>query len=116
MRCARVVIADRHPVVVHGLISLLGAQSDFKVVASCYDGKKCLQAIRDLSPDIALLDIFMPGLTGLDILAAATSEHLRTRIVFLTASAEDRDLIIAAARGAYGVVLKEAAPDVLVHC
>jgi two-component system, NarL family, nitrate/nitrite response regulator NarL len=41
---------------------------------------------------------------------------LPTRIVFLTASAEDRDLIIAAARGAYGVILKEAAPDVLVHC
>src|SRR5258708_34544537 len=116
MRCVKVVIADRHPVVVCGLMSRLGAESDFKVVASCYDGKKCIQAIRDLSPDIALLDIFMPGLTGVDILAAATSEHLSTRIVFLTASAEDRDLIIAAARGAYGVVLKEAAPDVLVHC
>ena len=116
MRSTKVVIADRHPVVVHGLMSLLGAESDFKVVASCHDGRKCLQAIRDLSPDIALLDIFMPGLTGLDILGAATSEHLPTRIVFLTASAEDRDLIIAAARGAYGVVLKEAAPDVLVHC
>jgi DNA-binding NarL/FixJ family response regulator len=116
MRCVKVVIADRHPVVVHGLMSLLGAENDFKVVASCYDGKKCLQAIRDLSPDIALLDILMPGLTGLDILAAATSEHLATRVVFLTASAEDRDLIIAVARGAYGVVLKEAAPGVLVHC
>jgi two-component system nitrate/nitrite response regulator NarL len=116
MRCVTVVIADRHPVVVLGLMSLLSAHNDFKVVASCYDGKKCLQAIRDLSPDVALLDIFMPGLTGLDILAAATSEHLPTRIVFLTASAEDRELIIAAARGAYGVVLKEAAPEVLVHC
>jgi DNA-binding NarL/FixJ family response regulator len=116
MRCVKVVIADRHPVVVHGLMSLLGAENDFKVVASCYDGKKCLQAIRDLSPDIALLDILMSGLTGLDILAAATSEHLPTRVVFLTASAEDRDLIIAAARGAYGVVLKEAAPGVLVRC
>jgi two-component system, NarL family, nitrate/nitrite response regulator NarL len=116
MRCVKVVIADRHPVVVAGLMSLLGAANDFKVVASCYDGKKCIQAIRDLLPDIALLDIFMPSVTGLDILAAATSEHLPTRIVFLTASAEDRDLIIAAARGAYGVILKEAAPDVLVHC
>jgi RNA polymerase sigma factor (sigma-70 family) len=116
MRCIRIVIADRHPVVLHGLASLLGAENDFKVVASCYDGKKCIQAIRDLSPDIALLDIFMPGLSGLDILAAATSEHLSTRVVFLTAAAEDRDLIIAAARGAYGVVLKEAPPDVLVHC
>lgn len=116
MRCVRVVIADRHPVVLYGLASLLSAENDFKVVAGCYDGKKCAQAIRDLSPDIALLDIFMPGLTGLDILATVTSEHLATRVVFLTASAEDRDLIIAAARGAYGVVLKEAPPDVLVHC
>jgi DNA-binding NarL/FixJ family response regulator len=116
MRCVTVVIADRHPVVVYGLTGLLGAENDFKVVASCNDGKKCLQAIRDLSPDIALLDIFMPGLSGLDILAAATSEHLSTRIVFLTASAEDRELIVAAARGAYGVILKEAAPEVLVQC
>jgi two-component system nitrate/nitrite response regulator NarL len=116
MRCVKVVIADRHPVVVHGLMSLLGAESDFTVVASCSDGNKCIQAIRDLSPHIALLDIFMPGLTGLDILAAVTSERLSTRIVFLTATAEDRELIVAAARGAYGVVLKEAAPEVLVHC
>jgi two-component system nitrate/nitrite response regulator NarL len=116
MRCVTVVIADRHPVVVYGLTGLLGAEIDFKVVASCNDGKKCLQAIRDLSPDIGLLDIFMPGLSGLDILADVTSEHLSTRIVFLTASAEDRELIIAAARGAYGVILKEAAPEVLVQC
>jgi RNA polymerase sigma factor (sigma-70 family) len=116
MRCIKLVIADRHPVVVCGLTSLLSAENDFKVVASCYDGKKCIQAIRNLWPDIALLDIFMPGLSGLDILATATSEHLPTRIVFLTGSPENRDLITAAARGAYGVVLKEAAPDVLVRC
>jgi two-component system nitrate/nitrite response regulator NarL len=116
MRRVRVVIADRHPVVLHGLMSLLAAKTDFKIVASCTDGVRCLHAIRNLSPDIALLDIFMSGLTGLDILAAATSERLPTRIVFLTASAQDRELIIAVARGAYGVVLKEAAPDVLIHC
>jgi len=116
MHCIKVLIADRHPVVVAGLMSLLGAANDFKVVARCYDGDKCIQAIRELLPDIALLDIFMPGVTGLEILVAATSERLSTRIVFLTASAEDRDLIIAAAQGAYGVILKEAAPDVLVQC
>jgi two-component system nitrate/nitrite response regulator NarL len=116
MHCARVVIADRHPVVLYGLASLLNGKGDFQVVASCNDGKKCVQAIRDLLPDIALLDISMPGLAGLDILAAVTSEQLSTRLVFLTASAEDRDLIIAAARGAYGVILKEAPPDVLMHC
>ena len=115
MRCVNIVIADPHPVVVLGLMSILSAENDFNILASSYNGRECIQAIRDLSPDIALLDIFMPGLTGLDILAAATSEHLSTRIVFLTASAEDRDLIIAVARGAYGVILKDAPPDVLVH-
>jgi two-component system nitrate/nitrite response regulator NarL len=116
MRCVKVVIADRHPVVVAGLSSLLAATNDFKVVASCNDGEKCIQAIRDLSPELALLDIFMPGVSGLDVLASVMSEHLSTRIVFLTASHDDRDVISAAARGAYGVILKEAATDVLVHC
>jgi two-component system nitrate/nitrite response regulator NarL len=115
MRSVSVVIADRHPVVLYGLMSILRTEIDLRVVASCRDGRKCLQAIRELSPDIALLDILMPGLSGLEILAAATSEHLPTRFVFLTTHIEDRDLIIAAARGAYGMVLKDAAPEALVH-
>jgi two-component system, NarL family, nitrate/nitrite response regulator NarL len=116
MGCVKVVIADRHPIVVYGLISLLSTERDFRIVASCYDGKKCLQAIRDLSPDIALLDFCIPTVTGLDILAAVTSEHLSTRIVYFTASVRPDDVIIAAARGAHGVVLKEAVPAVIIDC
>ena len=116
MRCVTFVLADRHPVFVCGLTNVLNALSDFKVVAISHDGKECIEAIRRLSPDIALVDIFMPDLSGLDILAAVTSEHLSTRIVFLTEYAEDRDLIIAVARGAYGVIFKDAAPDLLVQC
>lgn len=118
MRCmssVRVVVADPHPVVVYGLTSLLSAGDDFSVIAGCYDGKQCIQAIRDLSPDIALLDMFMPGLPGLDILASVTSEQLPTRVVFLTAFAEDRDLLTAIARGAYGVIFKDAKPSALVQ-
>jgi two-component system nitrate/nitrite response regulator NarL len=74
-----------------------------------------MQAIRDLSPDIALLDMFMPGLPGLDILASVTSEQLPTRVVFLTAFAEDRDLLTAVARGAYGVIFKDATPSALLQ-
>ena len=116
MRCVKVVIADRHPVVVQGVLSLLSTESDFRVVASCYNGKKCLQAIRDLTPDIALIDLPMPGFTGFDILAAVTSEQLPTRIVFFTACARNRDVISAAARGAHGVVLKGATPAVMIDC
>jgi two-component system nitrate/nitrite response regulator NarL len=69
MSCVSIVIADRHPVVLCGLKSILRAENGFIVVASCCDGAKAVQAIRDLAPNIALLDIFMPDPTGFDILA-----------------------------------------------
>jgi two-component system nitrate/nitrite response regulator NarL len=115
MRCISVVIADRYPVVLQGLTNMLGAGSGFKIVASCSDGPSCIQAIRSLVPDIAVIDISMPGLTGLEILAIANSESLSTRLVFFTASVEDRELVISAAAGAYGVILKDVAPEILVQ-
>jgi two-component system nitrate/nitrite response regulator NarL len=115
MRCTSVVIADRHPVVLQGLTKLLGAQSGFKVVACCSDGTNCIEAIRSLVPDIAILDISMPGLTGLEILAIANSENLSTRLVFFTASVEDHELVVSAAAGAYGVILKDVAPEILLQ-
>jgi two-component system nitrate/nitrite response regulator NarL len=68
-----------------------------------------------LLPDIAIFDISMPGLTGLEILAVANSESLPTRLVFFTASIEDRELVESAAEGAYGVIPKDVAPDILVQ-
>jgi DNA-binding NarL/FixJ family response regulator len=115
MQCISVVIADRHPVVLLGLTNLLGPENGFKVVASCSDGTSCLEAIRNLLPDIAIFDISMPGLTGLEILAVANSESLPTRLVFFTASIEDRELVESAAEGAYGVIPKDVAPDILVQ-
>lgn len=88
MRCTSVVIADRHPVVLQGMMKALVAEGGFEVVASCSDGTSCIAAIRNLVPDIAILDISMPGLTGLEILTIANSESLSTRLVFFTASIE----------------------------
>jgi two-component system, NarL family, nitrate/nitrite response regulator NarL len=115
MCCTSVVIADRHPVVLQGLTNVLRAESGFKVVASCSDGTDCIEAIRSLVPDIAVLDISLPGLTGLEILTIANSESLSTRLVFFTASVEDRELVISAAAGAYGVILKDVALEILVQ-
>jgi two-component system nitrate/nitrite response regulator NarL len=115
MHCTRVVIADRHPVVLQGLTNLLGPHSGFKVVACCSDGTNCIEAIRNLVPDLAILDISMYGLTGLDILAIANSESLPTRIVFFVASIDENELVMAAAAGAYGVILKDVAPEILVQ-
>ena len=115
MRCTSVVIADRHPVVLQGMMKALGAEGGFEVVASCSDGTSCIAAIRNLVPDIAILDISLPGLTGLEILAIANSENLSTRLVFFTASVEDRELIVSAAAGAYAVILKDVALEILVQ-
>ena len=115
MGCTSVVIADRHPVVLQGMIKTLRAEGGFEVVASCSDGRSCIEAIRNLLPDIAILDISMPGLTGLEILTIANSESLSTRLVFFTASIEDRELVMSAAAGAYGIIPKDVAPEILVQ-
>ncbi len=112
MRCISLLIADPCPVVVQGLRKMLGAQHNFKIVACCSDGMSCIKAIRSLRPDIAILDISMPGLTGLEILSIVNSEGFSTRVVFFTASVEDRELVISAA--AYGIILKDAALESLV--
>jgi two-component system nitrate/nitrite response regulator NarL len=114
MRCINVLIADRCPVVVEGLRKVLRAQHNFKIVACCSDGISCVEAIRCLRPDIAILDISMPGLTGLEILGIVNSEGFSTRVVFFSASVEDSELVNSAAAGAYGVILKDAALEFLV--
>jgi len=116
MGCVSVILADRYPVFLCGLISVLREQDDFDIVASCCNGTECIQAIRNLSPRIALLDISMPGLSGLEILATAASEGLCTRVLLLTASMEAHELATAAARGAYGVVPKDTSPETLIGC
>jgi two-component system, NarL family, nitrate/nitrite response regulator NarL len=112
MRCINVLIADRCPVVVEGLRKVLRAQHNFKIVACCSDGISCVEAIRCLRPDIAILDISMPGLTGLEILSIVNSEGFSTRVVFFTATVEDRELVMSAT--AYGIILKDATPEFLV--
>jgi len=112
MRRTRVVIADRHPVILQGLSRVLGAQHDFKVVAHCGDGASCLNAIRVLVPDIAIIDMLMPGVAAL---IKFSSEHAATRLVFFASSVEDRDLRTLALAGVYAVIPTDIDPDALVQ-
>jgi len=109
-----VLVADDHPVVLQGIVGIVRSQADMKVVASSGDGVAALRAIREIVPDIALLDISMPGLNGLDILSAV--DGCATKIVLLTAIATDEQILTAVARGVRGILLKDAAIDDLIHC
>jgi two-component system nitrate/nitrite response regulator NarL len=116
MRSVSIVVADDHPVVLRGLVTLLNEDKTFKVIARCACGLEALEAIRTRKPDLALLDMNMPSLHGLEILKAVVAETLATRIIFLAASLSDREIVAATAGGAYGIILKESAPDTLIRC
>ena len=115
MRRITVVIADRHPVVLQGLSHVLGAHSDFKIVASCTDGPGCVEAIRNLAPDIVILDGSMPGVTGPEILSIVSAENPSTRFVFFTSSEVERELVMSAAADDYSFISKDVAPEILVQ-
>jgi two-component system, NarL family, nitrate/nitrite response regulator NarL len=111
-----IVLADDHPVVLHGIASILRSQPDINVVALCGDGIAAAKSIRTLVPAIAVLDISMPGLNGLDVLSGITSEGLSTKVIFLTAVATDSQILTAITRGAKGIMLKDIAPESLADC
>ena len=115
MRCVRVVIADRHPVVLQGLSSVLEVQRDFRVVARCGDGASCVDAIRNFLPDIVLLGLSMPDISGQEILAIARSENLAARLVFFSAPIEEHDLQMLAAGGAHAVISDEVDTEILLQ-
>ena len=110
-----IVIAADYPVVLCGLNTILRAENDFTVVASCCDVASCIEAIRDLSPNLALLDVSLPGQSGPQILAAIKSDNLYTRVVFLSASSEASDGVQSIVRRACGVIPRDSAPNILLR-
>lgn len=112
----RLVLADDHPVFLDGLEQLFGLEPDFEVVARCVDGEETLHAVRELEPDLLLLDLRMPGIDGLEVLRQMEREGLATRVVLLTAGLDEDDVVEAIRLGVRGVVLKEMAPRLLIQC
>jgi DNA-binding NarL/FixJ family response regulator len=116
MRAISIVVADDHPATLHGITAALTSNSDMSVVASCSNGTAALRAICQLAPTVAVLDMSMPGLSGLDVLADIRAERCATRAVLLTEDANDSQLLTAITRGAKGIVSKGAAVSELVEC
>ena len=112
----RILIADDHPIFRDGLKRLLESEPDFKVVGEACDGVEAVKLVRQLKPEILLLDLAMPRRPGLEALremnsgAAASS----VRVILLTAAAEKDQIVEALQLGARGVVLKDSATQILL--
>ena len=98
MKPISIVVADDHPVVLHGVTDVLTSNSDMTVVSACGDGTTALEAIRQLAPTIAVLDGRMPGLSGLDVVASISRERCPTKVVLLVATATDEQRLCSKGR------------------
>ena len=110
----RILIADDHPIFRDGLKRLLESERDFKVVGEACDGVEAVKMVRQLKPEILLLDLAMPRQPGLDALREMSTDTTGVRVILLTAAAEKDQIVEALQLGARGVVLKDSATQILL--
>jgi two-component system, NarL family, response regulator DevR len=110
----RILIADDHSVVRAGLRALLEQQEEYRVVAEAETGEEAVTKAQQHRPDVAVLDIRMPGLSGIEACRRITQTVEGCRVIILTSYAEDDLLLAAIDAGASGYVLKRIGSDELV--
>jgi DNA-binding NarL/FixJ family response regulator len=110
----RVLIVDDHRLVRAGLVTLLSTTDDLEVVAEAADGGQALDCVGEVTPDVVLMDISMPGVDGITATRDIMAAHPDTRVVALTSSADDRSVADMLAAGAIGYVLKDSEPEQLI--
>jgi len=111
-----IVLADDHPVVRRGLTQFFDEVEDLKVVAECADGEAALVEVRNHNPDVLIVDLRMPGASGLEVLRRLRTESIQPATIILAGNITDDEVVEAMRLGAKGVVLKEMAPMLLVQC
>src|SRR5215470_16632477 len=104
----RILLADDHPIVRHGLRQSIEEEPDLQIVAEAGDGRAAWQLIQETRPQIAVLDIAMPGLDGFAVAREVFKHHLPVELIFLTAHREESLFDKALELGVKGYVLKES--------
>src|SRR5262249_271738 len=105
----RILLADDHPIFREGLRRLLDAEADLTVVGQAVDASEAIRLAETLRPDVLLLDVAMPNMSGLEALHALAELPDCPRVILLTAAIDKADIVRALQLGARGVVLKESA-------
>ena len=111
----RVLVADDHPMYRAGTVRAIAAWSELEVVAEAGDGVAALELIRSTTPDVALVDLRLPGLDGFGIAAAVERDGLATRVLILSAFGDEELVYRAIEAGAVGYLTKDAGADELAR-
>ena len=104
----RILVVDDHPLLRQGIAGLIADQSDMSLVAEASDGREAIQQFRAHRPDVALMDIQMPDMNGLDAIIAIRNEFPEARIIVLTTYTGDVQVLRALKAGARGYLLKNS--------
>jgi DNA-binding NarL/FixJ family response regulator len=110
------ILADDHPLVLRGLVDLLSTEREFAVIGTASDGKTALEMVVERKPKLTVLDLVMPRMNGLEVLRELIDVRSMTRVIFLSALITEEQSIQAIATGAWGILLKESAPETLIQC
>jgi len=110
MAPVRLVVVDDHALFRAGLIGLLNDMPEFKVVGEAANGRDAVEVVRQLKPDVVLMDVNMPVMSGVEAVEALLPDD-KTKIIMLTISRQEDDLFGAINAGAEGYLLKNAEPD-----
>ncbi len=111
----RVLVVDDHPVVRHGLLALLRYEPEFEIAGDAADGEEAVAAVLEYTPDVVLLDLRLPRLSGVDVMTQARAKGATSRFLVLTTYDSDDDIARALAAGAKGYLLKDATSHELMQ-
>jgi two-component system nitrate/nitrite response regulator NarL len=111
----RLLIVDDHTMFRQGLVSLLQGEAEFQVVGQAAGGQEALRLAGELQPDVVLMDVMMPEMGGVEATRRLLETTPHARILMLTVSEEDEDLLAAIQAGARGYILKNADADALLE-
>jgi len=112
----RILLADDHPVVREGLAALIERRPDMTVVAEASNGREAVELYLRHRPDVALLDLRMPEMDGVDVIIAIRREHPEARLIILTTFDHDEDIFRGLRAGAKAYLLKDVPRDELLAC
>jgi len=111
----RILVADDHPLFREGVVNTLAAEPDIEVIAEANSGERAVEQAVDLLPDVAILDLTMPGIGGIAATGQIATQCPATAVLVLTVSEDADDLLRALKAGARGYVLKGVAGQGLIH-
>lgn len=115
MKTIKVLIVDDHLVVLRGLRFFLQTQSAIEIVGQAQNGEEALQQVQALNPDIVLMDLIMPGMSGIEATRMITEQYPKVKVIILSSYSDHESVLQAIKAGAIGYQLKDVRPEVLIE-